>query len=148
MSWDIYSQFYFDTIQNLKIHKDISFVKSFAKKEKWKNDIDLLFKNSKFEALVITDVAQKIVWVNDGFTKMTGYSKKHALDKKPSFLQGEATSDASKKSFRNKLNKLQPFTQIITNYRKDKTTYKCEVKIIPMYADDVTHFLALEREIV
>ena len=72
-----------------KILNDIEQVKSFAKKSKWKNKIDGIFQNQDFEALVITDINQKILWVNNGFTEMTGYSKKFAINKTPNFLQGE-----------------------------------------------------------
>ena len=34
-----------------------------------------------------------------------------------------------------------------TNYKKDKTAYKCEVQIIPMYSDETTHFIALEKQV-
>jgi PAS domain S-box-containing protein len=148
LSWDIFNQYYFQTIEKLKIKKDIKMVKSFAEKSKWKNEIDTIFKNQDFEALIITDVEQKILWVNDGFTQMTGYSKTFALNKKPYFLQGIHTSTKSKKRFRNRLNDLKPFTEIITNYRKDNTPYECEVKIIPMYSENVTHFLAIEKQVV
>jgi len=77
---------------------------------------------------------------------MTGYSKKFALNKTPNFLQGEATETETKKRIRTKLEHLKPFTEIIVNYRKDKTPYKCEVKIIPLYKDRVTHFLAIEKK--
>jgi hypothetical protein len=64
------------------------------------------------------------------------------------FLQGINTSAKTKKIIRNKLNDLKPFTGIITNYRKDNTPYECEVKIIPMYSENVTHFLAIEKQVV
>ncbi len=147
LSWDIFKQHYFQTSDKLKIERDIKMVKTFAEKSKWKNEIDTIFKNEDFEALIITDVEQNILWVNDGFTKMTGYSKTFALNKKPYFLQGHNTTTKSKKQFRNKLNDLKPFTEIITNYRKDNTPYECEVKIIPMYNQNVTHFLAIEKQV-
>lgn len=148
MSWDIFSVNYFKTIENFKIESDIKSVKAFAKKGKWKNEIDAIFENQDFEALIITDADQNILWVNDGFTTMTGYSKKYALNKKPHFLQGTNTSVASRKNIRTKLSQLEPFTEIITNYRKDNSPYECEVKIIPMYNESVTHFLAIERKVV
>lgn len=147
-SWDIFSEDYNTTIENSKSLNDIEQVKSFAKKTKWKNKIDHIFKNQDFEALIITDIDQKILWVNNGFTKMTGYSKKYALNKTPNFLQGEATEKETKKRIRTKLEHLKPFTEVIINYRKDKTPYKCEVKIIPLYKDKVTHFLAIEKKVV
>ena len=148
MSWDIFSEDFSTTIENSKILNDIEQVKSFAKKSKWKNKIDGIFENQDFEALVITDINQKILWVNNGFTEMTGYSKKFAINKTPNFLQGENTQRTTKKSIRTKLELLEPFTEVITNYRKDKTPYKCEVKIIPLYKEKVTHFLAIERKVV
>ena len=79
---------------------------------------------------------------------MTGYSKKYALHKTPSFLQGEATQGLTRNRIRKKLELLKPFTEVIVNYRKDNTPYKCEVKIIPLYKDKVTHFLAIEKKVV
>jgi len=148
MSWDIFSEDFSTTIENSKILNDIEQVKSFAKKSKWKNKIDGIFQNQDFEALVITDINQKILWVNNGFTEMTGYSKKFAINKTPNFLQGENTQRTTKKRIRTKLGLLEPFTEVITNYRKDNTPYKCEVKIIPLYKEKVTHFLAIEKKVV
>lgn len=147
LSWDIFSQQYFKTLENLKIESDVKWVKAFARKAKWKNEIDTIFNNQDFDALIITDAEQKIVWVNDGFTQMTGYSKKFAVNKKPHFLQGIDTSRKTRDRIRNKLNDLKPFTEIIVNYRKDNTPYECEVKIIPMYSENVTHFLAIEKQV-
>jgi PAS domain S-box-containing protein len=148
ISWDIFSQHNSKTLENIKTNSDIETVKAFAKEGEWKNEIDTIFKDQDFEALIITDATQKILWVNDGFTEMTGYSKSFAINKKPHFLQGSSTLPKTKKRIRKKLNSLKPFTEIITNYRKDKTPYECEVKIIPMYNKDVTHFLAIERKVV
>jgi len=148
ISWDIFNQNYFDTLKTAKTEGDIKMIKSFAKKAKWQNKIDDLFTSKNFEALIITDLEQKILWVNDGFTDMTGYSKKFAINKTPNFLQGINTLPETKKRISNRLKDLKPFTEIITNYKKDNTSYKCEVKIIPMYSENVTHFLAIERQIV
>jgi PAS domain-containing protein len=86
LSWDIFSQHYVNTLENLKTESDIKMVKAFAEKSKWKNEIDTIFNNQDFDALIITDAAQKILWVNDGFTQMTGYSKTFAVNKKPYFF--------------------------------------------------------------
>lgn len=148
LSWDNFSMQHFKILENLKADSDIRTVKAFAKKNKWKNEIDTIFKDQDFEALILTNAEQKILWVNDGFTQMTGYSKTFALNKKPHFLQGINTSPKAKKRIRNKLNDFKPFTEIITNYRKDNSPYECEVKIIPLYRKNVTHFLAIEKKVV
>ncbi len=97
LSWDIFSQHYFKTLENLKIDNDIKMVKAFAEKAKWKNEIDTIFNNQDFDALIITDAEQKILWVNAGFTQMTGFSKTFALNKKPHFLQDINISLKTKK---------------------------------------------------
>lgn len=148
MSWDLFIENHFKTLKKLKINTDINTVKEFAEKAKWKNELDSIFENQNFEALIITDSEQKIQWVNDGFTEMTGYTKRHALNKTPRFLQGPNTCQEIKTKIRTQLSKSEPFTGIITNYRKDKSIYKCDVKIIPMYNENVTHFLAIERLVV
>ena len=149
LCWDIYSQHYFKNLEKLEKEKDIKTVNSFAKKEKWNNSkINTLFKNQDFDALVITNREQKIVWVNKGFTKMTGYSKQFAVNRTPRFLQGKNTPQAIKKEIRAKLGKNKTFTGTVINYKKDKSLYSCEIKIIPLISNKkVTHYLALEKEV-
>ncbi|MFD2550727.1 PAS domain-containing protein [Bizionia sediminis] len=148
ISWDIISDSYTKKLENLRLACDKEKVKAFARKARWENKLDAIFKNETFEAIIITNLEQKILWVNSGFTTMTGYTKKDALNKTPNFLQGQQTSKETKKNIRKNLNNLKPFTEIVTNYRKDKSTYACEVKIFPMYnALGVTHFLALEKQV-
>lgn len=148
LCWDIYSQHYFSMLKDSKREQELIKIKSLAKKLNWKNDINALFENENFEAIVITDVQQSILWVNKGFTDMTGYSKNYALNKTPKFLQGEETSAKSIKKIRTQLDANKPFRAIITNYKKDKSPYKCEVKIFPLFSNnEITHFLALERKV-
>ncbi len=148
LSWDLH----IDNFHNLAVQsKQETAVRAFekiAKKLQWENDISSLFENQEFEALVITDLHKKIVWVSDGFSEMTGYTKKFALDKTPAFLQGVETTAEVKSRINAKIKKDEPFTDIIVNYRKDKTSYKCEIKIIPLYTEKTTHYLALERQVV
>ena len=47
-SWDIFSQDYNLTLENLKIESDIDFIKLFAQKAHWKNEIDGIFKDQDF----------------------------------------------------------------------------------------------------
>ncbi len=148
LSWDLYSEHYFNISKTFKRTRDILEVKSLAEKWNWRNNIDAIFKDQSFEALIITNAERHILWVNDGFTEMTGYSKKYALQKVPGFLQGPSTCEKTRMRFREKLKANKPFTEVITNYKKDHTPYTCEVKIFPLYDYDTTHFLALEKQVV
>lgn len=148
LCWDIYSQMS-NHISNAGItdkNKEISQLTRFANKFNWQNNIKKILTSNNYEALVLTDASKKIMWVNDGFTEMTGYSKEFAKDKQPTFLQGKES--AKKRAvIRKKLSAELPFKEVIINYRKDGTPYNCEIYIIPLKTDKTTHYLALERAV-
>ena len=148
MSWDIYSDHHFNQLKELKRAQDILQVKTLGYKLNWNVDINNLFQEEDFEAIVITDLEQKIIWVNDGFTEMTGYSKKEALNKTPRFLQGPETNMGTKERIRTRLAGIEPFKEVITNYKKNRSPYACEVKIFPLYNERTTHYIALEKRVI
>ncbi|MCH2193257.1 PAS domain-containing protein [Kordia sp.] len=148
ISWDIFMENYHNTLQASKKKVELTQVTTLAKKYNWQNDLELVFSKHDYEALIITDINQNIIWVNEGFTNMTGYSQKYAINKTPRFLQGAQTSVETKNRIREKIQLQQPFKEVIINHKKDKTTYKCEVNIIPLYSEETTHFIALEKQVV
>jgi len=148
LSWDIFTENYQKKIDEARKNVEIQQVISLAKKFSWKNDLNIAFKENDYEALVITDLNQRIIWINEGFTKMTGYSKKFAINKTPEFLQGEKTSRETKRRLRENIIQNKPFKDIIVNYKKDRTAYNCEIKIIPLFNDQTTHYIAFEKEVI
>jgi len=147
-SWDIYIDNYHQLLAESKKRVELQQVAMLAEKYNWQNDLHSVFSTLEYEALIITDINQYIIWVNEGFTTMTGYSQKYALNKTPRFLQGVQTSIETKKRIRQKIKAQQPFREIIVNHKKDKTPYKCEVNIIPLYNKETTHFIAFEKQVV
>lgn len=148
LSWDIYSEYRFSQLKELQRNQDILNVKALAQKFKWNVDVNDLFKEESFEAIVVTDFNQKIIWVNDGFKEMTGYSRNETLNRTPGFLQGPETSLEVKERIRIKLSGITPFKEVIVNYKKNKETYECEVKIFPLFNEKTTHFIALEKRVI
>lgn len=144
-SWDVYMQGYHNTIENVQKNVEFQKVISLAQKFQWKNNLAQAFANNPYEALVITDSNLKIIWVNNGFTDMTGYSKSEVLNRTPQFLQGADTSSQTKKRIKDNLSQNKPCKDVLINYRKDQTQYYCEVHIIPLYNQHTTHFIAFER---
>lgn len=148
MSWDIYSSANSEKLLEAERLQDITKVKLLASKFKWENNIDSIFENEQFEAILITDINQEILWVNNGFSNMTGFSKTEALGNTPRFLQGPKTSVMRRQSIRKKLSANLPFKEVIVNHKKDGTSYECEVKIFPLNKNDnKTHYIALERKV-
>ena len=115
----------------------------------WSSDIRKRIFQKDYDALVLTDKNQKILWVSNGFKNMTGYSKTFAVGKRPSFLQGEKTSKSIKKQISVSLKNHNSFCGSLLNYKKNGSLYKCQIKISPLYSSKkkLKYFLAFEKEI-
>lgn len=147
IGFDFYIDYFTTEVNRLNRERDINTVKEFAAKFQWKDNLDEIFKNTIFETIVLTNEKQEIFWVNEGFKEMTGYTKSYALKKTPSFLQGANTCEATRARIRKKIVANEPFNEIVLNYRKDNTPYRCEIKVFPLSHEDTTHYIALERAI-
>lgn len=147
LSWDFSGQAHHNRIEDIQRKNDLEKLLHFAGKHNWNNCITEILEDRNYEALVLTDASQKIVWVNKGFSKMTGYPASFAVNRSPSFLSGPETSTVSRKRIADKLHTGTPFKEVIVNYRKNKEKYNCELNIFPLYRDEVTHYLALERQV-
>lgn len=147
--WDIYSQFLSEQAKTYRQKAEITLLEKLKKQYQWDISITSLLKDRPYETLVLTNKSQEILWVNKGFTKMTGYPANFAIGKKPSFLQGKETSPAVKEKIRKQLYLEIPFTETIINYRKNGELYHCEVAIYPLKntKNQLTHLIALEHEV-
>ncbi len=149
ISWDIFSQFSLNTIVNRNTkNNDINQLLYFSNKLNLnKKMASSILSHNRYEALVLTNKSREILWVNEGFTEMTGYSKDFAIKKTPVFLQGEATTEKKRLNIRKKLNEETSFKEVIINYKKDGTPYHCEIQIFPLVNNETTYYLALETAV-
>ncbi|MFO0822172.1 MAG: PAS domain S-box protein [Gemmataceae bacterium] len=100
--------------------------------------------------VIITDAAGKALWVNDAFTRVTGYARSEVLGRKPGhLLQGVETDPATIASMRACLKAGEGFQTEILNYRKDGTSYWLEIEVQPVNDDtgQVVQFIAIEQDI-
>ncbi len=98
-------------------------------------------------AVILTDERKKIIWVNDDFTYITGYSMSEALGKKPGeLLQGPNTEKEIVLKIRKGLETNTPLKEEITNYRKNGEEYICKLVIHPIFnkEHELTNFIAFE----
>jgi len=147
-SWDVYAMHLHECRVTAKKNDDLQNLLKLHDRYKWNIDLEVLLQQP-YEALVLTDMDKQICWVNPGFAKMTGYPAQHAMGKDPKFLQGKNTSADTKAFIRKKLESEKPFAADVINYRKNGEEYICHVEIHPLlnYKKELTHFLALEREV-
>lgn len=100
-------------------------------------------------AVIITDAAGRIEWVNDGFTRITGFPATEALGCKPGdFLQGPETDPATVEAMRAAIAAGQSFENEVVNYRKDGTPYWIAIEAQPIYENGVLRrFIAIESDV-
>ncbi|MDP2022274.1 MAG: EAL domain-containing protein [Hydrogenophaga sp.] len=101
------------------------------------------------EAEPIGEPGPRIVYVNDAFTRRTGYSREEALGRSPRFLQGPNTARDTCERISAALKKWQPIREELINYTKSGEEYWLEIDIVPVANDSgwYTHWVAVERDI-
>ena len=100
-------------------------------------------------AVVITDAARRITWVNDGFTRITGYTLHEALGQSPgALLQGQRTAPETMLAMRTSLRAGTSFRGEILNVTRDGREYWLDLSIEPLLQEGrLTGYVAIESDI-
>ena len=101
-------------------------------------------------AVVITDALGRIEWVNDGFSRLTGYGADEVKGRKPGqFLQGPGTGHAAREMMAEALRHGRGFKTELLNYAKDGREYWLDIEVQPILGVDglVERFMAVELDI-
>lgn len=122
----------------------------------YKHRLDLLESaiRNDYDSILITELnlekpGPKIVYVNDGFTKMTGYTREEVIGKTPRILQGPKTDPAVLEKLKRRLKEGQSFFGQAINYRKDGTEFVNQWDIHPLTDSDgnITHWVSYQHDI-
>ncbi|MEG3842957.1 PAS domain S-box protein [Microcoleus sp. herbarium14] len=100
--------------------------------------------------VIITDAQGCIEWVNEGFTRISGYVLAEMQGKKPGdVLQGPQTDPLTIAQLRSALAAGEPFNQEIYNYTKDGNGYWVALSIAPIYQEtgELEGFVAVQTDI-
>jgi PAS domain S-box-containing protein len=100
--------------------------------------------------VVITDCAGRIEWINDGFTRLTGYRLEEIIGRRPAdFLQGPGTDLATVASMAAGLRGEAGFDVDVLNYTRDKQPYWVRISCSPLRNADgaLQGFMAIESDI-
>jgi diguanylate cyclase (GGDEF)-like protein/PAS domain S-box-containing protein len=102
-------------------------------------------------SIVITDSHGAIMWVNDAFTKMTGYSKEEVLGNNPRLLKSGNQPESYYGALWSTISSGKIWRGEIVNRRKDGTTYSEEMTITPVIRDSGNpanrYFIAIKQDI-
>ncbi len=101
------------------------------------------------EGVVITGPDGRVIFANDGFASITGYTADEMMGQNCRILQGEGSDPATVEEIRTALREERPFHGQILNYRKDKTPFWNLLSISPLRNSSgrIVEFVGNQRDI-
>lgn len=106
--------------------------------------------NQTTNGVIITDVAGQVEWVNQGFTRITGYTLDEMRGRKPGdLLQGQETDPVTVAMMRKALGRREAFEVELANYTKWGQRYWIHISCNPLYGSGgaLEGFMAIESDI-
>jgi len=102
--------------------------------------------------ITISDPAQPdnpLIYVNDAFERLTGYGKAETVGRNCRFLQGEESDPEAIRQMREAVDRQEPVSVELVNYRKNGEKYWNRVDIAPLRdeAGEVTHFVGFQTDV-
>ena len=100
----------------------------------------------------ITDPTQEdnpLVYVNDGFERITGYAREDVLGRNPRFLQGKDTDTENVAQLREAIEADEPVSLELQNQRCGGTTYWSRLSVTPVKDTDgtVTNYIGIQQDV-
>ncbi len=102
------------------------------------------------DALLVTDIEDRVVWLNKGFETLTGFSMNEMLGRTPGeFLRGDLTETDAIQKIDDCITHRRPVDIEVQYRRKDNTAFWMESRITPIFAKDGshTHFMSSSRDV-
>lgn len=102
--------------------------------------------------MLITDPHQTdnpIVFANDAFLKLTGYSREEIIGRNCRFLQGTGTNADDVTRLRNAIARREPIEVDLLNYRKDGSSFWNRLLVSPVFSEqgELTYFFASQFDV-
>jgi PAS domain S-box-containing protein len=100
-------------------------------------------------AVVITDSVGHIEWVNEGFTKISGYTKEEVIGKIPGhFLQRPGDNQEQRTYIRDRIQRGLGFETELMNFSKNGRFYLIHIECQPLVDKygTLTGFMAIQRD--
>ena len=90
-----------------------------------------------------------LIYVNEAFEKLTGYSDEDILYKDCRFLQGDDRDQEARKIIRDSINNGEPCRVRLRNYKKNGEMFWNELSITPVFNDDdqLTYYIGIQKDI-
>jgi polar amino acid transport system substrate-binding protein len=101
-------------------------------------------------AVIITDRSGRVEWVNEGFTRITGFASAEIVGRKPGeLLQGPLSDPREVDKIRAAVTRGKAVTAELMNYHKQGHTYIIKIEIEPLRDEkgELNGFMAVESDV-
>jgi len=101
------------------------------------------------EAKSFDETGPRIIYVNEAYTKLTGYSNSEIIGKTPRILQGAKTDKKELARLKQHLENAEPCEMTLINYKKNGEEYWVNFTVNPVANKygKVTHWVSLQRDV-
>lgn len=101
------------------------------------------------ESVLITDASGRILYVNQAFEHLTGYSREEVLGQNPRFLKSGAHSREFYRMFWEQIRAGVPYRGLFINRKKDGTLFTEEKIVTPVRdpSGNISYFVATSRDV-
>ena len=139
----------------IEVTSDLSFALDLFERnrEREREQQQLRLQHSALDAaansIVITDRDGRIEWVNEAFTRLTGYQREEALGRKPDLLKSGLHDESFYRRMWQTIQAGKVWQGSLRNKRKDGTIYFEEMTITPVRSQEgeISHFIAIKQDI-
>ena len=90
-----------------------------------------------------------LIYVNQGFERLTGYSADEILYRDCRFLQNDDRDQPGLANIRRAIDEGRTCREILRNYRKDGSLFYNELSITPVYdeQDQLTYYIGVQKDV-
>lgn len=99
---------------------------------------------------IVTDPSlpdNPIIYTNQTFIEMSGYTKEEVVGSNCRFLQGKETDPEDIEELRNAIKAREPITLTIRNYKKDGSEFWNRLAVKPVTVDEKLYFIGTQTDI-
>lgn len=92
---------------------------------------------------------EPLVYVNEAFERVTGYPVDYVRGRNCRFLQGPDTDPSTVAEMRRGIEREEPVTVVVRNYKKDGSPFWNEVTIAPIYDEneELVHYVGFQSDV-
>ncbi|MDV6317572.1 PAS domain S-box protein [Chromohalobacter sp. HP20-39] len=90
-----------------------------------------------------------LIYANQGFERLTGYSADEILYRDCRFLQNDDRDQPQLDNIRQAIREGKPCREVLRNYRKDGAMFWNELSVTPVYDDEdqLTYFVGVQKDV-